>query len=1284
MHGRPLLQKRLGQRQKFLDACSQRPLRSPLIPIVYKRFNYNSHSATPIVDSMRPDVRGSNVAPKWSVFVGNREPRLTINLADVIYSLPFTQWAAGESAQLRLFRFWVSTSFESFWRTGNATVLQLNQPQVILLRTWPSTTLPHSSNTVLSPLTNATSKVWNFFRFVTSVKSDVVGTDSIRRQHVQTFLSWTLLNKIRLFAGWSDALRQFDNCYDIRYHLQRNARRYRVGARVPSYRNWMAAPGGTTYHQPRSTWVNRAGFGTMLRSSEFSYNLPPALFHAMPSNLVNTNFWLATFRPNKVTDNSFGLSALGTQPLSTKKRYLKYSLTLINSQPLIQSQRLQRFRQDQTTFNSQRYVPKSLNLKISWLSKASSYSCSHSLKFSNARLSSYWNRGNQLHTRITRGRAHPLKRLSAIFYTKWANLITNIRTEEFKRIGNLINILHLDKSSNTDKTAEVVKYGKYGQSTKPGLFSTADEFSTTPKKKISSLRVRRVVNHLLIALLRRIRFRVRQATRQLRLRFLMRLRSEISPTFVNPHLLSPVDKSSRRHLKELLNRTRLEYVKKFVPSSQSLESASSSNDAKLGLRRTFRNQLSENHSALTALFKSYSELTLRSEPSPYVPQRLIDYSHGLKYSSLRQRLTQLRELISEMLLGTNLNLSSRGELESKSMKLLSFLYKKTLKEHSRATRDSRLSGNANVRSQRVQLRKFHHIVFYKTVKSFLLKRFAQSPLSLSSAAEAPIGVVTPLAKNILSYQLLRHKLLVEKLWFDSLGRNSRKKILRIDRLRHSHSSTNTRNLRALGQYRPYRIRRFLISLKHSSVKSSFIFLMSRGVELTKDTAPYRPKGGVLHKFSTKRRLTRNSLTSRGVTNDLRRSHFRTSKHTKGPSKSSVRFSRIPRQRAEWSTTRPAFRRMYRSKLKKAKPYLSTPSGKAAENINVLDGKRLKRALAQSKSSAIRYSRIRALTVRSRIVSDYYSAFVPSHRHPLRSPNTPIPEELPLASSRSVWSDLHQSKKLIGNIFFFAKLITNPLMLKYVLYKTNSNFKVKSPSSLKLSNSFSVSLHNDATSLFFGDRHFHDKYSNSQAAIKLTTRVKRRIYYRLTSMTLRANVLFWKYQLLTGFMESCTGRKITFRINTVLEESLSFQDVAQCSIWSPRVYGFKRMLGPRIFTVEAISLVCLALRLKDPTFLANWIRGMMKRLSFWKSRLIFRYLRYLIRYLFMFYFKDLQFRGIKIQLKGKIGVAGNARTRTLFFAYGETSHAKMDHKVAYDLSFVETFTGVMGFKVWFFY
>jgi len=48
------------------------------------------------------------------------------------------------------------------------------------------------------------------------------------------------------------------------------------------------------------------------------------------------------------------------------------------------------------------------------------------------------------------------------------------------------------------------------------------------------------------------------------------------------------------------------------------------------------------------------------------------------------------------------------------------------------------------------------------------------------------------------------------------------------------------------------------------------------------------------------------------------------------------------------------------------------------------------------------------------------------------------------------------------------------------------------------------------------------------------------------------------------------------------------------------------------------------------------------------------------------------------------VAGNARTRTLFYCVGDTSHSKMDNKVAYDLSYVGTFTGVLGFKLWFFY
>jgi ribosomal protein S3 len=63
-----------------------------------------------------------------------------------------------------------------------------------------------------------------------------------------------------------------------------------------------------------------------------------------------------------------------------------------------------------------------------------------------------------------------------------------------------------------------------------------------------------------------------------------------------------------------------------------------------------------------------------------------------------------------------------------------------------------------------------------------------------------------------------------------------------------------------------------------------------------------------------------------------------------------------------------------------------------------------------------------------------------------------------------------------------------------------------------------------------------------------------------------------------------------------------------------------------------------------------------------------------------YFHTLNFKGFKLQLKGKIGVSGNARTRTLFYQIGQTSHATMDNKMDYTFTLINTFTGVLGFQV----
>lgn len=172
--------------------------------------------------------------------------------------------------------------------------------------------------------------------------------------------------------------------------------------------------------------------------------------------------------------------------------------------------------------------------------------------------------------------------------------------------------------------------------------------------------------------------------------------------------------------------------------------------------------------------------------------------------------------------------------------------------------------------------------------------------------------------------------------------------------------------------------------------------------------------------------------------------------------------------------------------------------------------------------------------------------------------------------------------------------------------------------------------------------------------------------------------------LIRFFEYCSGKKILLKLNMFLNRSLSYQERAQCATWAPRIKVFRKMLGPRLFLTESLEILYLSFKLKDPFFLSNWLLNMMKKISFWKYRLFFRYLKYTLRYFFTPIFKDLKVKGIKFKLKGKISVAGNARTRTILQRTGISGHASFNNKIVQQLSLVKTFTGVMGLKVWIFF
>jgi len=74
----------------------------------------------------------------------------------------------------------------------------------------------------------------------------------------------------------------------------------------------------------------------------------------------------------------------------------------------------------------------------------------------------------------------------------------------------------------------------------------------------------------------------------------------------------------------------------------------------------------------------------------------------------------------------------------------------------------------------------------------------------------------------------------------------------------------------------------------------------------------------------------------------------------------------------------------------------------------------------------------------------------------------------------------------------------------------------------------------------------------------------------------------------------------------------------------------------------------------------------------------------MRSLFWAHFTELDFKGFRLSLRGKISVAGNARARTLAYSVGYTGHANMNNRVLSHFTTIHSFTGVMGFRLTFYF
>jgi len=281
---------------------------------------------------------------------------------------------------------------------------------------------------------------------------------------------------------------------------------------------------------------------------------------------------------------------------------------------------------------------------------------------------------------------------------------------------------------------------------------------------------------------------------------------------------------------------------------------------------------------------------------------------------------------------------------------------------------------------------------------------------------------------------------------------------------------------------------------------------------------------------------------------------------------------------------------------------------------------------------------------------------------------------------------NRHKNLINYFFSLSKpefllvLTASPLFFRYFFYK-NDIFRKNS--FFNFSNFFLEKINAGAYKSFFYSNFLERNLVNTNIIPNYNFKffLKKYLIKTFSCTKFPSATAVWHYLTIIKFLEFCSGKKVYINFFTFLTKLLSPLENARCELWSQRLRSFKRVFGAKLFVTESLQIIYTALKLKDPYFLSNWLLGMFYKVSFWKLKIVVRYLQHVLRYFFQPHFKEIAVKGLKVQIKGKVSVAGNARTRTVRSKVGRTSHATYNNKVLCNLNLIRTFTGVIGFKTW---
>jgi hypothetical protein len=116
--------------------------------------------------------------------------------------------------------------------------------------------------------------------------------------------------------------------------------------------------------------------------------------------------------------------------------------------------------------------------------------------------------------------------------------------------------------------------------------------------------------------------------------------------------------------------------------------------------------------------------------------------------------------------------------------------------------------------------------------------------------------------------------------------------------------------------------------------------------------------------------------------------------------------------------------------------------------------------------------------------------------------------------------------------------------------------------------------------------------------------------------------------------------------------------------------------------EFLVVGLLALKTISFKLFKGFVQRILYKLTLWEHKRLYSFVFYFFKFFLFFRFTNYDIRFIKLRIKGKLGLSGNARKRVKYLSLHNDKFNNLAYVKAYFLneSFITT-SGSVGFLVW---